>query len=112
MLSLKDYEMLDKKPQMDYGKQALIQCGDYTLSVITGPGAYGGGQGKYEIAIFNSQGIMTKLPGIHDDYKDKYCDDVIGYLSESDVDLIILKLYYASGGVCPYQVKQQAEATA
>jgi hypothetical protein len=55
---------------------------------------------------------MTKLPGIHDDYQDKYCDDVIGYLSESDVDLIILKLYYASGGVHPYQVKQLAEATA
>ena len=69
MLSLKDYEMLDKS-QTDSGKQALIQCGDYTLSVINGPVAYGGSQGKYEIAIFNSQGIMTKLPGIHDDYQD------------------------------------------
>lgn len=111
MLCLSDYEMLDKDPIMDHGKQALIQFGDLRLSVINGPGSYGGGSGKYEIAIFNSEGSMVKLPGIHKDYDEMYSDDVIGWLSESDVDLIMLKLYYASGGVHPYQIKNDVEAT-
>lgn len=104
MLSLKDYKLVDKDTNVSIGeqvgKQACIKIGDYTLSVITGPGAYGGGLGMYEIAIFNQDGEFTKLPGIHKEVE----DDVIGYLSEKDVDLIILKLYYASGGVQPVQV--------
>jgi len=97
MLSLSDYKMVEKDPM---GTQALIKIGDYTLSVITGPGAYGGGIGKYEIGIFNEEGEFTQLPGIHKEVD----DDVIGYLTAEEVDLIILKLYYASGGVKPVQV--------
>lgn len=97
MLSLSDYKMVDKDPM---GSQALIKIGDYTLSVITGPGAYGGGIGRYEIGIFNEEGEFTRLPGIHKEVD----DDVIGYLTATEVDLIILKLYYASGGVQPVQV--------
>lgn len=97
MLSLSDYKMVDKDPM---GSQALIKIGDYTLSVITGPGAYGGVIGRYEIGIFNEEGEFTQLPGIHKEVD----DDVIGYLTATEVDLIILKLYYASGGVQPVQV--------
>ena len=97
MLSLSDYKMVEKDPM---GTQALIKIGDYTLSVITGPGSYGGGIGKYEIGIFNEEGEFTQLPGIHKEVD----DDVIGYLTAAEVDLIILKLYYASGGVQPVQV--------
>jgi len=105
MLSISDYEMAPKDG-LDEGTQVLLQMGPYKLSVITGPGAYGGGAGFYEIGIFNQEDEFIKLPGIHKGQE----DDVIGYLSKEDVDLIILKLYYASGGATPVQVNAPVEA--
>ncbi len=53
----------------------------YQLSIIIGEYSYGGEDGFYEIAPYNKEGKMDgSLLGEND-----YGDDVMGYLSESEV---------------------------
>jgi len=56
----------------------------YGVSVIRGPQSYGGSEGLYELAV---------LKGVEKDWKICYdtpiTDDVIGYLSESDVEKLL-----------------------
>ena len=98
-MKLSDFKMIEKA---DYpgGYQCVLDYGDnYQLSIISGKGAMGGYRGLYEIAIFKD-GDFTRLPGI---FKDDYDDDVIGYLTESDVDAIMKKLYLITAKI-PEQV--------
>ena len=72
------------------GRQIILDFGKYHLSIIDD--GYGRDSGLYEICAFNaSDGVatgMTELPGITAEG-----DTVQGYLTEADVDGIIMKMY-------------------
>ena len=92
-MRLSDYEMIEQADRPG-GYQCVLDYGDtYQLSIISGSGAYGGDRGLYEIAIFKD-GDFTRLPGI---FKNDYDDDVIGYLTESEVDAIMFKMFFLTG---------------
>jgi len=93
ILELKSFEMLRKEHGTD-GRQAVLDFGDYHLSIIND--GYGSDQGLYEIGVFEAaEGVasdMIELPGITEDG-----DTVKGNLTESAVDVIIKKLYLITG---------------
>ena len=93
ILELKSFEMLCKERGTD-GRQAVLDFGDYHLSIIND--GYGSDQGLYEIGVFEAaEGVasdMIELPGITEDG-----DTVKGNLTESAVDVIIKKLYLITG---------------
>jgi len=93
ILELKSFEMLCKERGTD-GRQAVLDFGDYHLSIIND--GYGSDQGLYEIGVFEAaEGVasdMIELPGITEDG-----DIVKSYLTESAVDVIIKKLYLITG---------------
>ena len=70
------------------GVQALLEFGDYELSVICNESSYGGKNNGslYEIGVFKDS-KMIELPGITEQG-----DTVKGFLTESDVETIILKM--------------------
>jgi len=73
---------------MPKGAQSILHFGDYELSIInTG---YGADQGLYEIAVIK-HGNLVEMPGITDEG-----DTVKGFLSEQEVDGIIIKMYTIS----------------
>ena len=73
---------------MPKGVQALLEFGEYELSIICNEASYGGKNGGvlYEIGVFKGNG-MVELPGITE-----HGDTVKGFLTESDVEAIILKM--------------------
>lgn len=99
ILELKNFEMLRKERGTD-GRQAVLDFGRYHLSIIDD--GYGADQGLYEIGVFAAQdGVasnLIELPGITEDG-----DTVKGYLTESDIDAIIKKMYLITGKT-PQQV--------
>ena len=91
ILELKSFEMIEKADHAG-AYQCVLEFGDeYGLSIISGRGAYGGDQGLYEIGVFK-HGDFAEMPGITD--KD---NTVKGYLTETDVDAIIKKMYLITG---------------
>ena len=92
-MKLSDFEMIENAERPGAYQCVLDYGENYQLSVITGDGAYGGKSGLYEIAVFKD-GDFTRLPGI---FKDDYDDDVIGYLTESDVNAIMFKMFFLTG---------------
>jgi hypothetical protein len=92
-MKLHDFEMIEQADRPG-AYQCVLDYGDtYQLSIISGKGAYGGDRGLYEIAIFKD-GDFTRLPGI---FKDDHDDDVIGHLTEGDVNAIIFKMFFITG---------------
>lgn len=96
ILELDSFTLKDKD-SVPGGKQAVLSFGDYELSVIKGYGAYGTKSAPYEIGVFK-HGILTEMPGITAEG-----DTVKGYLTISDVDVIIKKMYFLTG-VSPRQL--------
>ena len=88
ILELDSFEMLEKDLG---GYQAVLSFGDTELSIISGDGAYGNKTAPYEIGVFR-HGEMIVLPGIT-----KPDDTIKGYLTKSDVDAIIKKMYLLTG---------------
>lgn len=86
-MKLNDFKIMDTKS----GVQAVLDFGKYQLSVVSNDFSYGGKQGLYEIAVF-AEGDMIELPGITNEG-----DTVKGWLTESDVDTIIKKMYAITG---------------
>lgn len=80
----------DPQPLHD-GIQVVLDFGEYELSIVSHSGSYGGKQGLYEIAPFK-HGDFVEMPGITDED-----DTVKGYLTESDVNIIIKKMYIVTG---------------
>lgn len=72
------------------GKQAIINFGTYELSVVQNEASYGSKQGLYEIAVFKNKN-QVEMPGITAEG-----DTVKGYLSEAEVDSIMLKMSFAT----------------
>ena len=92
-MKLTDFKMLRKKRSSN-GRQAILDFGDYHLSIIND--GYGSEQGLYEIGVFAAtDGVasgLTVLPGITEDG-----DSVKGHLTEADVDAIIKKMFTITG---------------
>ena len=97
VLELSSFEMIEKADILgDY--QCVLEFGDeYALSIVTGKGAYSTETAPYEIAVIK-HGDLTHMPGITDED-----DTVKGYLTESDVDAIIKKMFLITGKT-PVQV--------
>jgi hypothetical protein len=73
------------------GIQVVLDYGDYELSIVKHSGSYGHTQGKYEIMVFKHGG-PCEMPGITEEH-----DSIKGYLTESDVNIIIKKMYIVTG---------------
>lgn len=87
-MKLADFE---KMPLYD-GSQVVLEFGDeYELSVVSHSGSYGGSEGLYEIAVFKYS-KQVELPGVT--YKG---DTVKGFLTEEEVDAIIMKMFVITG---------------
>ena len=84
------------------GIQAVVNFGEYDLSIIKNETSYGGKKGLYEIGVFKGQD-MVEMPGITEEG-----DTVKGFLDESDVSGIIKKMHLATGSE-PKQVDIQPE---
>ena len=73
------------------GVQAILDFGEYHLSIVKHDYSYGGKQGKFEIGVFESKdGIakgMVELPGIT-----AMGDTIKGFLADYEVDAIIKKM--------------------
>ena len=64
---------------MGMGKQCIVQFPNgYGASIVQGEHTYGGKDGLYEIAVFGKDG--------HISYSTPITDDVLGYLSEEEVE--------------------------
>jgi hypothetical protein len=60
-------------------KQCIVQFPNgYGASIVQGEHTYGGKDGLYEIAVFGKDG--------HISYSTPITDDVLGYLSEEEVE--------------------------
>ena len=90
-MKLKDLTMVET--DMPKGIQALVDFGKYELSIICNERSYGGQRGGtlYEIGVFKGNG-MVELPGITEPG-----DTVKGFLTPSDVDAILTKMYTITG---------------
>ena len=94
-MKLKDFQLLET--DVPKGVQAIVNFGKYELSIIQNEASYGNKQGLYEIAVFEG-GSQIELPGITNSG-----DTVKGYLTESDIDAIISKMYFLTGNT-PRQI--------
>jgi hypothetical protein len=94
-MKLKDFQLLET--DVPKGVQAILNFAKYELSIIQNESSYGNKQGLYEIAVFEG-GSQIELPGIT-----APGDTVKGYLTESDIDAIISKMYFLTGNT-PRQI--------
>jgi hypothetical protein len=70
---------------MGMGKQCIVQFPNgYGASVVQGEHTYGGKDGLYEIAVFGKDG--------HISYSTPITDDVLGYLSEEEVEKTLIDI--------------------
>jgi hypothetical protein len=80
-------ELNFNKTLVPKGIQAMVRFGEYELSIIQNESSYGNAQGLYEIAVFSDHS-QVELPGITEEG-----DTVKGFLTKSDVESIIKKMY-------------------
>lgn len=88
-MKLSDFKLM--KTQFPNGVQTVLDFGKYELSIVCNEMSYGNKQGLYEIAVFEDA-MQTELPGIT-----AVGDTVKGWLTETDVDTIIKKLFLVTG---------------
>ena len=70
---------------MGMGKQCIVQYSNgYGASIVQGPHTYGGKDGLYELAVFGKDGEIT--------YETPITNDVLGYLSEAEVEKTLLDI--------------------
>mgnify|MGYP001071986993 CR=1 FL=1 len=97
-MKLADFKWMTKQQhkriRTEAGGQIVLDFGKYHLSIIDD--GYGSDRDLYEIATFDAcDGVargMTELPGVTAEG-----DSVKGFLTESDVDAIIKKMYFLTG---------------
>jgi len=66
-------------------KQCIVQFPNgYGASIVQGEHTYGGSKGLYELAVFGKNGEIT--------YDTPITDDVLGYLSEEDVEKTLTEI--------------------
>jgi hypothetical protein len=84
-MKLANFNLLETK--MPKGVQAILNFGDYELSVVKNTVSYGGKDGLFEIAVFKD-GKQYEMPGVTQEG-----DTVKGFLNEDEVDVIIKKMF-------------------
>ena len=94
-MKMSDFERMPT--EMPKGVQAVLDFGDYELSIVQNECSYGNKQGLYEIAVFKGN-EQYELPGVT-----QPGDTVKGFLSEEDVNGILKKMYLITGKM-PEQV--------
>lgn len=94
-MKMSDFKMIPTS--MPVGVQAILDFGKYELSIIQNESSYGNKQGLYEIAVFKDN-EQCELPGVT-----QPGDTVKGFLTESDVDAILKKMYLITGQM-PQQI--------
>jgi hypothetical protein len=75
-----------RHPSLKKGKQAILDFGEYKMSVVCTPHSYGGDKGLYEVGLFKNN-EMIEIPGITKDG-----DTVQGWLGEEDIVLLLEKM--------------------
>ena len=76
-----EFEQLNDAPYM-VGKQSRMQFDNgFGVSVVSHSYSYGGRDGLYEVAVLDKDGVLT--------YETPVTNDVIGYLTEEDVNDIM-----------------------
>ena len=75
------------------GVQAIIQFGQYQLSVVKHSMFYGGMKGLYEIAVFEDN-AQIELPGITQEG-----DTIKGFLCEEGLNVIFKKMTTITGSM-------------
>lgn len=91
MFKIQEYDFIKEITNNSDGfmpRMGIIFKNGYNLSIIQGEYSYGGNQGLYEIAIFNSKGEFN---GNLFDESDQG-DDVLGYLEKNRVVYYINKI--------------------
>jgi len=88
-MKMSDFEMMPT--EMPKGIQAVLDFGDYELSIVQNDCSYGNKQGLYEIAVFKGN-EQHELPGVT-----QPGDTVKGFLTEEDVNGILKKMYLITG---------------
>ena len=73
------------------GIKAFVKYGKYDLSIIKNEMSYGNDKELYEIAVYKGKD-QVELPGITENG-----DTVKGFLSEKEVEGIMLKLHAVTG---------------
>jgi len=81
------------------GVQAIIEFGQYELSIVKHSMSYGGKKGMYEIAIFEGD-TQTELPGITQEG-----DTVKGFLCEEGLNVIFKKMTTITGSLGTQLIK-------
>ena len=70
---------------MGIGKQCIVQYPNgYGASIVQSQYTYGGDRGLYELAVFGKDGNIT--------YETPITDDVLGYLTEQDIEETLIKI--------------------
>ena len=96
-MKMSNFEMMPKSDTGIRGNQAVLDFGEYQLSIIDD--GYGSDRGLYEISVFKN-GSQCELPGVT-----APGDTVKGYLTETDVDVILKKMYLVTGTM-PEQIQE------
>ena len=78
-------ELKFKDHPIGFGKQCIVQFPNgYGASIVQGLTTYGGPNGLYEIAVFGKDGHIT--------YDTPITNDVLGHLSEEEVEKTLLDI--------------------
>lgn len=78
-------QLIFQKHPIGVGKQCIVQYPNgYGASIVQGPHTYGGPNGLYELAVFGKNGEIT--------YDTPITNDVLGYLSEQELEKILLDI--------------------
>ena len=81
-MNFKDLEFKDQSNYVTI--QALVYFPNgYGASIVRGPFTYGGPNGLYEIAVLKGESICYNTP---------VTSDVLGHLSESDVEEVLRQI--------------------
>ncbi len=83
---MKTFNDLEFKQDIQRGLNAarIMFDNGYGASVVVGPYTYGGEDGLYELAVLGNDGKLT--------YDTPVTDDVEGYLSETQVTDLLIKI--------------------
>lgn len=85
------FKNIEFKPYLD-GVSARVIFGNITLSIVRHSCSYGFKKGLYEIGIIDKNYRMINVPGVTAEG-----DTVKGFLTEQDVEHIIVKLQEITG---------------
>ena len=85
-----DFEEINEAPFMVGKKARMMFDNGYGVSVVSHTFSYGGKDGKYELAVLDSDGQLT--------YETPVTNDVMGYLDPEDVTKIMEDIQNLTNG--------------